>query len=189
MAAELHALIYGFDNAYMVQDIVSETLGRKIEIDAYVDSRTVFNVVAKNSATLEKRLQIDVNALRQSHSNGELRYLAWIPGFQNLADGLTKGLVGKTHPLWKALTTNRVSITPEGWVNSKGNPSMWNLSKHLEWKLLFQYAYASICVYDYQQLGVAFMEFFRMLCNRNSDVDYCRNRLQGLTQEPLWRII
>ena len=121
MAAEKHALFSGFDNSYMVQDIVSEILGRKIEIDAYGDSRTVFNVVAKHSNTLEKRLQIDVNALRQSHSNGELRYLAWIPGFQNPEDGLTKGLLGKKHPLWKAMTSNCISITPEGWIESKEN--------------------------------------------------------------------
>ena len=121
MVAELHALIWGFDNAYIVQDIVSEILGRKIEIDAYVDSRTVFNVVAKHSNTLKKRLQIDFNALRESHSNGELRYLAWIPGFQNPGDGLTKGLLGKKHPLWNAMTSNCISITPEGWIESKEN--------------------------------------------------------------------
>jgi len=70
MAAELHALIYGFDNAYLVRDILEEVLQQKIEIDGYLDSRTVFNVVAKSSSTLEKRLQIDVHALRTSRKRG-----------------------------------------------------------------------------------------------------------------------
>ena len=58
-----------------------------IEIDCYLASRTVFNIIARNSATLEKRLQIDVHALREIHARGELRDLAWIPGAQNVSDG------------------------------------------------------------------------------------------------------
>jgi len=118
MAAELHALIYGFDNAYLVRDILEEVLQQKIEIDGYLDSRTVFNVVAKSSSTLEKRLQIDVHALRESHAKGELRYLAWIPGTENVADGLTKGLVDASHPLWKLIKSNEISVQPQGWVES-----------------------------------------------------------------------
>jgi len=116
MAAELHALIYGFDSAYLARDILQELLGLRLDIDAYVDSRTVFNVVAKQSSTLEKRLQIDVHALRESHSKGELRYLAWIPGNQNVADALTKGLIDARHPLWNLMTKNRLEIKPNGWV-------------------------------------------------------------------------
>jgi len=88
----------------------------RLDIDAYVDSKTVFNEVAKQSSTLEKRLQIDVHALRESHSKGELRYLAWIPGNQNVADALTKGLIDARHPLWNLMTKNRLEIKPNGWV-------------------------------------------------------------------------
>jgi len=99
MAAELHGLVYGFDSAFVARDVLQDFLGKELELDAYVDSRKVFNIVAKNSATLEKRLQIDAHALRESHSKGELRYLAWIPGSQNFAEGLTKSLINTSHPL------------------------------------------------------------------------------------------
>lgn len=67
MAAELLGLVYGFDNAFMVKSILDQILGQAVPIDAYLDSRTVFKVVAKKGSTLEKLLQIDVNAIRVSH--------------------------------------------------------------------------------------------------------------------------
>ena len=119
LAAELHALIYGFDQAYLAQHIIQTILCRDIPLDAYVDSRTVFNIVAKSSPTLEKRLQIDVHALRQSHEKGELRYLAWIPGKQNCADALTRhSTVDSNHSLWTLITTNKIHLTPQGWIHS-----------------------------------------------------------------------
>jgi len=122
MAAEIHALVYGFDNGYVAQNFLSEILDQNVPIDGFVDSRTVFNVVAKQSSTLEKRLQIDVFALRESNTRGELRTLAWVPGSQNIADGMTKGIVQDSHPLWKLMCTNKLSISPEGWVEGTRVP-------------------------------------------------------------------
>lgn len=124
MAAELHALVYGFDQAFVVRAVLEELLGQSIQIDGYIDSRTVFNVVAKSSATLEKRLQIDAHALRESHEKGELRYLAWIPGKENIADGLTKELANENHALLQVMRTNKLHLNPNGWVdNAKGKPT------------------------------------------------------------------
>jgi len=118
MAAEIHGLIYGFDNAYVTRSMLKEILNVDIPIHGYVDSKTLFNVIAKNSATLEKRLQIDVFSLREATEKKELNTLSWIPGPSNIADGMTKGLVQDSHPLFKLMTTNKVSIKPDGWVQA-----------------------------------------------------------------------
>ena len=118
LAVELLALVHGFDQAYVVQDMLRQITGKTIDIDAFIDSQTLFNLVAKHSNPLERRLLIDVNALRQSHRKGELRNVAWIPTGQNVADGLTKRLIGRTHSLWKLLTENIVPVTPLGWVKN-----------------------------------------------------------------------
>lgn len=118
MAAELHSLIYGFDQAFVTGDMLQELLGRKVHIDAYVDSRTVFNVVAKTAATLKKRIQLDVHALRESHTNGELRNIEWIPGTQKVSDGLTKGIINSDHPLWQLMVSNKLRIKATGWVRN-----------------------------------------------------------------------
>ena len=116
MAAELLALVYGFDCAHVVQNSLRETLGFDVPIYAHVDSRTVFNTVAKHNSTLEKRLQIDVHSIRQSYRRGEIYSLSWISGKTNPADGLTKGPISASHPLWCLMITNRYKAEPSGWV-------------------------------------------------------------------------
>ena len=118
MAAEVLGLLYRYDNAYVAAHMLSEIFGRQIPIDIFIDSRTLFNVVAKNGSTTEKRIQIDVHALRESHKKNELRYIAWIPGAKNVADGLTKGIVKDNHPLWKMLIENRLDLNSQEWVQS-----------------------------------------------------------------------
>jgi hypothetical protein len=117
MAAELHGLVLGFDNAFSVREMVSEILGRKIPIDAYVDSKTVFDTVTKLGATLEKRLQIDVAALQESHLKGELRSLHWIPSAENCADALTKEPYQRQSALLLLMSTNTLQVSPTGWVH------------------------------------------------------------------------
>lgn len=124
MAAELLALVYGFDQAYVAQDILQQIIGVQVPIDGFIDSKTVFNVVAKAGATLEKRLQIDVSALRESHDRNELRCLSWIPGHENYADGLTKDTFSAEHPLWNLMKTNKVNIHPQGWIEENSRSSL-----------------------------------------------------------------
>lgn len=106
MAAEVLALVHGFDNDYVVKHTLCELLGKELPIDVFVDSQTTFNCVGKNAATLEKRPQIDVSALRESHRLREMRRFGLIPGNTNPADGLTKAKVlDSNHPLLALMTT------------------------------------------------------------------------------------
>lgn len=84
MAAEIQAFVLGFDYAYAVKNFVKEIIGRTIQLEAMIDSKTVFNVIEKDGQTAERRLQIDVLALRQSYDQGELAQIAWIPSAKNL---------------------------------------------------------------------------------------------------------
>lgn len=73
MAAELFSFVLGFDYAFVVQDLLMDMTGRHFPLEALVDSKTVFDIVAKQSQTTEKRLQIDAMALRQSYDGGKWR--------------------------------------------------------------------------------------------------------------------
>ena len=65
-----------------------------------------------------------MHALRQSHSRGELRYLAWIPGVQNYADAMTKDIGNPSqYPLWELLNTNKIRIDPQGWIERNDSTS------------------------------------------------------------------
>lgn len=115
MAAEIQALVLGFDYAFVVKDLIEEILGHHISLDALIDSRTVFNVIAKDAQTAERRLQIDVLALRQSYDAGELERIGWIPGDKNPADSLTKPVLNIRSPLFSIMVTNRFLTKPQGW--------------------------------------------------------------------------
>ena len=117
MAAELLALVIGFDYAYVAGNIFSEALGRQVEIDAYLDSKTAFNCVAKATSTTEKRLQIDAASLRNTLACRELVNMCWIHGHQNPSDGLTRIMqVQREHPLRQLMIKNHIDIKAEGWI-------------------------------------------------------------------------
>lgn len=44
-------------------------IGLNVKMEAYVDRRSVFDVIAKEINTTEKILQIDIYAIRQSYAN------------------------------------------------------------------------------------------------------------------------
>ena len=117
MEAELLVLVNGFDNAFVAKYSLGEMLGSNIPLDVLFDSRTTFKCVPKHAPTMEKRLQIDINALRQSHSKGEIRCVGWISGTLNRANGLTrKKFVQKGNTLFRLISENIVDIRPEGWT-------------------------------------------------------------------------
>lgn len=117
LAAEIHALVLAYDHAYVIRHTLIEILGRNVKLEAYVDSRSVFDVIAKDGNTTEKRLQIDIYALRQSYADGELDQIGWIPGTSNPADALTKINSCTTSPLQHLMTSNKLHIDPIGWAS------------------------------------------------------------------------
>lgn len=64
MATEIQDLGLGFDYAFLVKNFIEELLGRKILQEAMLDSKNVFNVVAKDGKTADRRLQIDFLGLQ-----------------------------------------------------------------------------------------------------------------------------
>lgn len=46
MAAEIQALVLGFDFAFLGKDLLEEILVRNMRIEDKIESKTVFNVVA-----------------------------------------------------------------------------------------------------------------------------------------------
>lgn len=49
MAAYAYALVHGFDIGLVFLEAINELLGRRVELEAFVDSLVLFNVITKNS--------------------------------------------------------------------------------------------------------------------------------------------
>lgn len=58
--------------------MLNELLGRKKTIEAYVDSRSVCDVVSKKGMTVEKRLQTYIHGPKESYASGELSKIGWV---------------------------------------------------------------------------------------------------------------
>lgn len=57
----------------------------------FMDSLSLFDVIAKASTTVEKRLMIDLETVKNAHQQAELGQIGFIRSQQNIPDCLTKG--------------------------------------------------------------------------------------------------
>lgn len=117
MASELLGLVAGFDCAYTVREMVAEIRGVKpqdIPLRAGVDSKTVFDAVTRRAITLEKRLQIDMFALKEAQDNGDMQELFWFPREYNFADPLTQREYVRGSALCRLMQTNTLELPASG---------------------------------------------------------------------------
>ena len=78
------------------------------------DLYSLYKCLVKLGTTNEKRLIIDIMALRQSYERREIAEIRWINGEDNPADALTKAALNCA--LQRFLNSNELSIWVEGLV-------------------------------------------------------------------------
>ncbi|KHJ33633.1 hypothetical protein EV44_g3924 [Erysiphe necator] len=66
--------------------------------------------------THEKRLMVDILAIRQSYERREIADILWIKGNRNPADAMTKEKA--CNALQQMVDTNRLDLELDGWVES-----------------------------------------------------------------------
>ena len=78
------------DNAIYINHIFHELFGFQLPIICYVDNKSVVTSIYSSKSVDDKRLRIEIGALKQSLYNGEIHEIHWLPGKNMLADVLTK---------------------------------------------------------------------------------------------------
>jgi len=76
------------------------------------DSLSLYECMIKLGTTREKRLMIDIMAIRQSYERRELSEVRWIDGDSNPADAMTKANLNKA--LERLVDTNRLTVKVQG---------------------------------------------------------------------------
>lgn len=121
LASELYAMVHGADIAIAISatlDKITKQLGLpKIPTVILTDSKSLYECMVKLGTTKEKRLMIDIMALRQSYERREFYEVRWIKGDDNLADAFTK--VRPNRALEKFIDTNEIKVGIDGWVERK----------------------------------------------------------------------
>jgi hypothetical protein len=118
LASEIYGMTSGADMAIAIDSTIKQITGQlgltPIPIIVCTDSYSLYDLLVKLGTTKEKRLMIDVMALRQSYERRELQEVRWINGNDNPADALTKS--SPNTALQRFIDTNRLTIRVEGWV-------------------------------------------------------------------------
>lgn len=95
LAAETLALSEGIDNASFMASLVSELrtgspTGQKIPIDVITDNLSLYNSLKSHKQVTEKRLRVDLAAIKEMLLNGQVEHVRWTESRFQLADKLTK---------------------------------------------------------------------------------------------------
>lgn len=123
LASEIYGMVAGVDMAHALaltlQLITAHLKYPHILTIVCTDSYLLYECLVKLGTTKEKRLMIDIMALRQSYERRELQEIRWINGDDNLADAFTKATPNRA--LERFIDTNEATIRVEGWVLRGGS--------------------------------------------------------------------
>ena len=108
LTAETLAAVEALDAATMQKAVLEEMLSSKLPpITLIVDNKSLFDTVRTTHLISEKRLLIDMGALRQMVESKEI-LIKWVSAEKQLADALTKAGASKMK-LLRAVSAGKLS--------------------------------------------------------------------------------
>jgi len=74
-AAESLALSDALDDALYLREVIAELLGEKLAIIAYIDNKNLHSLIHSTTAITEKRLRIEVAAIKEMMARNEVSHV------------------------------------------------------------------------------------------------------------------
>lgn len=90
LGGETLAFANGLDFGLAVKHDLDNILNKNIPVRLFTDCKSLFDVITKNTVTTEKRLMVDIQAIREAYAKFDIHDVAWIKSEYNPADSLTK---------------------------------------------------------------------------------------------------
>lgn len=123
LVSEIYSLVGEIDMAISINTTITKILEnfnfQTLPSVVCTDSFSLYDCLVKLGTTREKRLTIDIIAIRQSYEKRELSEIRGINGNDNPADAMMKANPNKA--LQKFIDTNNLKIRIEGWVQRSAN--------------------------------------------------------------------
>jgi hypothetical protein len=118
LASEVYGMVAGADVAFAIGSTL-KMITEQLHLPAIptivcTDLYSLYECLVKLGTTKEKRLIIDIMAIRQLYERRELFEIRWINGLDNPADAMTKATPNKA--LETFINTNQIRVRVEGWV-------------------------------------------------------------------------
>ena len=119
IASDIYAMVSGLGLGIAIKAILRMVIDRlnipSIPLVICTNSYSLYECLVKLGTTSEKRLMIDIMALRQSYERREISEIRWINGKDNPADAMTKAK--PNHALQEFIDSNRLRVRVEGFVD------------------------------------------------------------------------
>ena len=93
LAAETLGLEEGLEASYYYREMLASMLGvkpRTVMIEAYVDNKSIIEAILSTRLVEDKRLRVDVAAIKESLQLHDVKKIQWVPGHLQLANPMTK---------------------------------------------------------------------------------------------------
>lgn len=114
LASELYAMANGFDAACIIKNTTDNIFNRPTPLIICIDSFSLYECLVKLGTIREKRLMIDISAIRQAYERREIAEIIWRKGSTNPADCMTRSNSNKA--LDSIIATKIVTHDKEAWV-------------------------------------------------------------------------
>lgn len=90
LAAEALSLQEGLEEAFYIRAVIGEFIPGNVAIYAHVDNKSTVEAIYSTKLVDDRRLRIDIAAIKQSIDKGEITTVRWIEGNNQIANCLTK---------------------------------------------------------------------------------------------------
>ncbi|KAI0997433.1 hypothetical protein K3495_g10752 [Podosphaera aphanis] len=118
LASEIYAMANGVDMAISINTTINKIVAQlgepAISLVVCTDSFSLYECLVKLGTTKEKRLMIDIMALRQAYEQHEVCDIRRIDGSDNPADAMTKSSPNRA--LETLINDNKLKMRVQGWV-------------------------------------------------------------------------
>lgn len=114
LGAEICAFADAYDMAYCVKRDLETIMERRVPLMMFTDSKSLFDVFTKCSQTKERRLMIDLQAVRDAYSRHQITNIGHVCGRNNPADEMTK--IERCEALNHLLRTGKCNFKIDQWV-------------------------------------------------------------------------
>ncbi|KAI0994393.1 hypothetical protein K3495_g13789 [Podosphaera aphanis] len=119
LASEIYGMVNGFDIGICLSTtlkLITDQLDLScIPLVICTDSYSLYECLVKLGTTKERRLMIDIMALRESYERREITEIRWVHGDDNPADAMTKS--SPNSALKRFIDGNKLSIRVKGQVD------------------------------------------------------------------------
>ena len=109
LAAETIAALEGIDAAIYIREIFYELTCYQMPINLFTDNKSLYDAIKSSKYVENKRLRIDIAAVKESISQNEIDNVELINTKQQLADPLTKSSAN-TKLLLNTIITGNISV-------------------------------------------------------------------------------